>query len=77
MTARKNPQRETFLLWMLAGIFLFQTSLFAFGAIRCANLLDRVTFTTDVCPELGRRYDSTFGVMIATVLALLGTSRST
>ena len=75
-TPRRPLEKEKFLMWMLAGIFAFQGALFAFGAIRCSNVIATDKVVTDVCPELGRRYDQTFGVMIATVLALLGTSRS-
>ena len=73
-TPRKPFQKETFLLWMLASIFAFQAAIFAGGAIRCASY--SITEMSTVCPELGRRYDQTFGVMIATVLALLGATRS-
>lgn len=73
-TPRKPLQKENFLLWMLATIFAFQAVIFAGGVIRCASYSS--TEMSTVCPELGRRYDSTFGVMIATVLALLGASRS-
>ena len=51
-----------------------QAAIFAGGAISCATYSG--TEMSTVCPELGRRYDQTFGVMIATVLALLGATRS-
>lgn len=70
---RKPFSKENFLLWMLASIFCFQAALFAGGMIRCATLKSEEIRV--VCPDIGRRYDQTFGVMIATVLALLGTSK--
>ncbi len=61
---------KKFLLWMLAGIFSFQAVVFTVGSLHCGR-----HGGLDACPEIGRRYDQTFSVMIATVLALLtGTS---
>ena len=51
---------------MLAGIFTFQAGVFGFGARWCAN-----NGGLQTCPELARRYEQTFNVMIATTLALL------
>lgn len=51
---------------MLAGIFTFQASVFASGVYYCAK-----NKGLDSCPEIGRRYESTFAVMITTTLALL------
>ena len=58
--------KERFLLYMLAGIFTFQAGVFGFGVHYCAQ---NGGFKT--CPEIGRRYEQTFSVMIATTLALL------
>lgn len=59
---------------MLAAIFGFQAALFTFATWRCSTYgADKVS---TACPELGRRYDQTFSVMIATVLALLGAVKS-
>ena len=58
--------KDKFLLYMLAGIFTFQAGLFAFGVHYCAN-----NGGISECPEIGRRYEQTFSVMIATTLALL------
>lgn len=58
--------KERFLLWMLATIFALQGALFVGGLYMCAN-----NGGLKSCPEIGRRYEQTFGVMIATVLALL------
>jgi len=74
-TPRKPIQKERFLLWMLAGVFGFQIVLFSVGAIKCASIVNQDSSVTNVCPDLGRRYDQTFGVMIATILALLGASK--
>ncbi len=62
--------KERFLLWMLASIFTYQAGIFAFGLHTCSQVTPQVNIT-DVCPEIGRRYDNTFNVAIATVLALL------
>ena len=51
---------------MLAGIFAFQAGTFGVGLYYCAN-----NGGLKSCPELGKRYDSTFNVAIATTLALL------
>ena len=58
--------RERFLLYMLAGIFTFQAGVFGFGIYYCAN-----NGGIKECPEIGKRYEQTFNVMIATTLALL------
>jgi len=58
--------RERFLLYMLAGIFTFQAGVFGFGLYYCSQ-----AGGLQSCPELGKRYEQTFNVMIATTLALL------
>lgn len=58
--------KERFLLYMLAGIFTFQAGVFGVGLYYCAN-----NDGLQSCPKLGDRYEQTFNVMIATVLALL------
>ena len=58
--------KEKFLLYMLAGIFVFQAGFFALGLYHCAN-----NGGLKSCPDLGDRYEQTFSVMIATTLALL------
>jgi len=62
--------KERFLLWMLAGIFSYQAAIFGFGLYQCSKISPSETITT-VCPEIGKRYDQTFSLMIATTLALL------
>jgi len=59
--------REKFLLYMLAGIFTWQASLFTFGVVKCFGAGGR-----EACPNLGDRYENTVGIMVATTLALLG-----
>ena len=58
--------KEKFLLYMLAGIFTYQAAVFGFGTYYCAR-----SGGLQSCPELGKRYEQTFNVMIATTLALL------
>ena len=58
--------KERFLLWLITGIFIFQGILFGMGLYICAS-----NGGLKVCPEIGKRYDNTFSVMIATTLALL------
>ena len=65
--------KEKFLLYMLAGIFSFQAVVFGAGLYFCTKSQN----ITDVCPNIGDRYEQTFNVMIATTLALLtGTALS-
>ena len=58
--------KEKFLLYMLAGIFTFQAGVFGMGLYYCAN-----NGGLDSCPKIGDRYEQTFNVMVATVLALM------
>ena len=58
--------KDKFLLYMLAGIFAFQAGVFAFGVHYCAK-----NGGIKECPEIGKQYQQTFNVMIATTLALL------
>ena len=63
----KPFNREKFLLYMLAGIFTWQASLFTFGVVKCFG-----TGGKGACPSIGDRYENTVGLMVATTLALLG-----
>jgi len=58
--------KERFLLWMLAGIFIFQAGVFAFGISWCAR-----NGGIQTCPDIKQTYEQTFNVAIATTLALL------
>ena len=51
---------------MLAGIFIWQAALFSWGVYGCFKLGG-----LKACPELGKRYENTVNVMVATTLALL------
>ena len=74
MAVRKPVPKDRFLLWMLAVVFGFQASVFAFGLWKCSTYnADKIS---TVCPELGKRYDQTFGIMVATILALLGAAKT-
>ena len=63
----KPFNREKFLLYMLAGIFIWQAVLFTGATIGCFRMGGK-----NACPNIGDRYDNTVGVMVATTLALLG-----
>ena len=58
--------RERFLLYTLAGIFTFQAGVFGFGFYKCIE-----NGGLEACPDLGKRYEHTFHVMISTTLGLL------
>ena len=62
--------KEKFLLYMLAGIFVFQGSLFAFGFYKCTTIRPELEIK-EICPDIGDRYEATFNLMVATTLALL------
>ena len=62
--------KERFLLYMLAAIFTYQATIFGFGLHQCSRVRPSQAITT-VCPEIGKRYDQTFNVMITSTLALL------
>ena len=51
---------------MLACIFAFQAIIFGWGFIWCGR-----NGGLSACPEISKRYENTFNVMIATTLALL------
>ena len=58
--------KERFLLYMHAGIFTFQAGMLGYGVYYFGQ-----NGGIKECPELGKRYEQTFNVMIATTLALL------
>ena len=58
--------KERFLLWLLAGIIASQIVFLAWGANFCA-----ANGGIEACPDFSRRWENTYGVAIATVLALL------
>ena len=63
----KPFNRERFLFYMLAGIFIWQAAIFTGGVIGCFRSGGKAA-----CPNLGDRYENTVNVMVATTLALLG-----
>ena len=62
--------REKWLLSILSGIFVVQAAVFVWGFNICAKIKPQ-TNITQICPDIGRRFDNTFGGMVATTLALL------
>ena len=62
--------REKWLLTILTGIFVVQASVLVYGVSLCSRVQPQ-TDITKVCPELGKRFETTFATMIATTLALL------
>lgn len=62
----KPFNRERFLFMMLAGIFIWQAAIFSAGVFGCYKLGG-----LRECPDLGKRYETTVNVMVATTLALL------
>ena len=62
--------KEKFLLYMLAGIFTYQAAVFGFGLWQCSRVAPAVAIK-EICPDIGKRYDQTFSLMVATTLALL------
>ena len=67
----KPFNREKFLLYMLAGIFIWQAALFTYGVVGCFRLAGS---GRNACSRIGDRYENTVGIMVATTLALLGTN---
>ena len=59
--------KERYLLGLLSAVFAFQAVLLGAGLTFCIK-----NGGLDKCPSIGDRYEQTFGVMIATTLALLG-----
>lgn len=69
MTVPAPFNREKFLFRLLAGIFVWQAVIFTYGLTACLSLGG-----IKECPDIGERYENTVNVMVATTLALLGTS---
>ena len=67
MAQRSSFNRERFLFYMLAGIFIWQAALFSYGIVYCFQ-----NGGLKACPSAGDRYENTVNVMVATTLALLG-----
>ena len=65
---------KKFLLWLLAGVFLYQASLFTYAFHKCSTVTPTLS-VREVCPEIGKRYEQTFSLMIATILGLYSGSQ--
>ena len=71
--------RERFLLWTLAGLLAWQAAIFTFGTWSCIHLGEKkidkgVGSISDVCPEIGNRYEKFVNVSLSAVLGLLAGS---
>ena len=64
-------RRERFLLWMLAGLLIWQAGIFTYGTVMCARA---GTDRAQVCPELGDRFDGFVNTTLGAVLGLLAGS---
>ena len=69
----KPFNREKFLLWVLAGLLFWQSALFTFGLLMCSRV-QPINKITDICPDIGRRYDHYVQSTLAAVLGLLAGS---
>ena len=58
--------KSKFLYRLLASVFAWQLALLTWGVGTCMS-----QGGLDNCPDLGKRYETTFAVMISTCLALL------
>ena len=67
MKDSKAFNRERFLFWMLAGIFIWIGGIFTYGLMQCFSLGG-----LKECPEVGSRFTEISQLMIATTLALMG-----
>jgi hypothetical protein len=66
-------KRETFLLWMLAGLLTWQAAIFSYGTVMCTRAME----PKEVCPELGDRFDGFVNTSLGAVLGLLAGSVAT
>lgn len=70
-----NPfRRDVFLLRTLVGIFVFEFGIIGFSFYKCAEKIGKTEGSSvqQVCPDLGGRAETLFGVAIATTLSLMG-----
>ena len=62
-------KREAFLLWVFAGLLTWQAGVFSYGVHLCSRVsADQVS---DVCPQLGDRFDGFVNTSLGAVLGLL------
>lgn len=63
-------KREAFLLYVLAGLLVWQAAIFSYGVHACA----RADNPSQVCPKLGDRFDNFVQTSLGAVLGLLAGS---
>ena len=66
----KQFNREKFLLFLLAGLLSWQAGIFTFGVVLCSRVTPQENIS-DVCPELGSRFDKFVQTTLGAVLGLL------
>ena len=66
-------KRETFLLWIFAGLLMWQAGLFTYGTVMCANVRAPLTIR-DTCPDLAENYSKFVQTTLGAVLGLLAGS---
>lgn len=62
-------KRESFLLWLLAGLLIWQAGIFTYGVHACVHV--DAAKVQDVCPQIGDRFDSFVNTSLGAVLGLL------
>ena len=68
-------RRESFLLWLLAGLLLWQAGTFTYGMHVCAQLSHDTHHP--VCPQIGDRFESFMQTSLGAVLGLLAGAAAT
>ena len=66
-------KRETFLLWIFAGLLMWQAGLFTYGTVMCASVKAPATVRT-TCPDLADNYSKFVQTTLGAVLGLLAGS---
>ena len=66
-------RRESFLLWVFAGLLFWQAGLFTYGTVMCANVKAPNT-VRDICPDLADNYSKFVQTSLGAVLGLLAGS---
>ena len=61
--------RERFLLWVFAGLLVWQAGIFSYGVHVCARI--SISQEHNVCPKLGDRFDAFVNTSLGAVLGLL------
>ena len=68
-------RRETFLLWLLAGLLSWQAVIFTYGMHLCAQYSHDTHHP--VCPQIGDRFESFMQTSLGAVLGLLAGAAAT